>query len=245
MFASCCLVSMYLIWILGSRLILSINQSRATLWVLDTCLIVGLCRLVIILIKALLSSKKKEASHRIDKASRSTKHHQHYSTQDWCAWLDPQFVFGYACLMWCHATSFLVLDLWVFFHWVGEEWKTSITKSQRSRAGFPSMCKPASRENFQLLLSCVRPKSVSCTSNFLVQMFDFHKYTRHLLMLILNLLDLLQNHSLEAVLICNVVLITKLPAFTCVMNVWDQTCLTFVTSFCRFRYRTSKFVHRP
>ena len=36
------LVSMYLIWILGSKLILSNNQSRATLWVLGTCLIVGL-----------------------------------------------------------------------------------------------------------------------------------------------------------------------------------------------------------
>ena len=35
------LVSTYLIWILGSRLILFNNQSRATLWALDTCLIVG------------------------------------------------------------------------------------------------------------------------------------------------------------------------------------------------------------
>ena len=42
MSASWCLVSMYFIGILGSRLILSNNQSRATLWVLDICLIVGL-----------------------------------------------------------------------------------------------------------------------------------------------------------------------------------------------------------
>ena len=49
MSASWCLVSTYLIWILGSRLIiLSNNQSRATLWVLDTCLIVGLLPLIII-----------------------------------------------------------------------------------------------------------------------------------------------------------------------------------------------------
>ena len=40
--ASWLLVSTYLIWILGSQLILSNNQSSATLWVLDTCLIVGL-----------------------------------------------------------------------------------------------------------------------------------------------------------------------------------------------------------
>ena len=32
-------VSMYLIWILGSKLILSNNGSRAILWVLETCLI--------------------------------------------------------------------------------------------------------------------------------------------------------------------------------------------------------------
>ena len=56
MSASWLLVSMYLIWILGSRLIRSNNQSRATLWVLETCLIVGLLPLMIILITASLSS---------------------------------------------------------------------------------------------------------------------------------------------------------------------------------------------
>ena len=57
MSASWFLVSTYLIWILGSKLILSNNLSRATLWVLDTCLIVGLRPLIIILITASLSSK--------------------------------------------------------------------------------------------------------------------------------------------------------------------------------------------
>ena len=41
----------------GSKLILSNNQANATLWVLDTCLIVGLLLLIIILITASLSSK--------------------------------------------------------------------------------------------------------------------------------------------------------------------------------------------
>ena len=54
--ASWFLVSMYLIWILGSKWIRSNNQSRATLWVLDTCLIVGLLPFRIILITASLSS---------------------------------------------------------------------------------------------------------------------------------------------------------------------------------------------
>ena len=43
---------MYLIWILESRLIRSNNQSSATLWVLETCLTVGLLPLIIILITA-------------------------------------------------------------------------------------------------------------------------------------------------------------------------------------------------
>ena len=49
-------VNVIIIWILGSTLILSNNQSRATLWVLETCLIVGLLPFMIILITASLSS---------------------------------------------------------------------------------------------------------------------------------------------------------------------------------------------
>ena len=41
---------------LGPKLIRSNNQSKATLWVLETCLIVGLLPLKIILISASLSS---------------------------------------------------------------------------------------------------------------------------------------------------------------------------------------------
>ena len=57
MTASWCLVSMYQIWIFGCRLILSNNQSRTTLWVLDACLIVGLLPFIIILITTSLSSR--------------------------------------------------------------------------------------------------------------------------------------------------------------------------------------------
>ena len=46
--ASWFLVSMYLNQILDSKLILSNNQSRATLWVLETCLIVRLLPFMII-----------------------------------------------------------------------------------------------------------------------------------------------------------------------------------------------------
>ena len=58
---------MYLIWILVSRLIRSNNQSWATLWVLESCLIVGLLPLIIILITASLSSNTyNKASWRAD-----------------------------------------------------------------------------------------------------------------------------------------------------------------------------------
>ena len=50
MSASWCLVLMYLVWIFGSRLIMSNNQSNATLCVWDTCHIVGLLSLMAILI---------------------------------------------------------------------------------------------------------------------------------------------------------------------------------------------------
>ena len=46
-----------LIWILGSKLILSNNQSSATLWVRDTCLVAGPLPLMIILLTASLTSK--------------------------------------------------------------------------------------------------------------------------------------------------------------------------------------------
>ena len=46
-------------------------------------------------------------------------------------------------------------------------------------------------------------------------------------------------------LLCCVSHLTMLPVFTCVMHVRDQTRQTFVTRFCPFRHRTSKFVHRP
>ena len=53
------LVSQYLIRILESKLFRSDNQWRATLWVLETCLILGLLPAMIILITGSLSSNTK------------------------------------------------------------------------------------------------------------------------------------------------------------------------------------------
>ena len=57
MSASWFLDSTHLIWTFGSRLILTNHQSRATRWVRDNCLIVGLLPSIIIFITASLSSK--------------------------------------------------------------------------------------------------------------------------------------------------------------------------------------------
>ena len=56
------LVSIYLIRILVSKLIVSNNHSKAALWILETCLIVGLLPLIIILITASLSSNTLQQS---------------------------------------------------------------------------------------------------------------------------------------------------------------------------------------
>ena len=54
------------------------NQSRATLWVLETCLIVGLLSLMVILIIASLSSKKITTKLLGAKTGRLREHNQYY-----------------------------------------------------------------------------------------------------------------------------------------------------------------------
>ena len=85
-------------------------------------------------------------SHQSEKSSRSRKHNRHWITQDRCGELESWFGCGCAYLMKCHATGFPALFLWNSQVGWKEEWNTSITKSQRSRAGTPSMRKPASSE---------------------------------------------------------------------------------------------------
>ena len=77
MSASWFLVSMYLLWILGSKLILLNNQSRATLWVLETCLIVGLLPFIIILITASLSSNTYNKASWCENSTFEGTHGQH------------------------------------------------------------------------------------------------------------------------------------------------------------------------
>ena len=79
---------------------------------------------------------------------------------------------------------------------------TSMTKSHKSSAGKPSIRKPARWS--QILWSCEILTFAFCTSNWLVQMFDFRKCTKLRLILILSLQDLLHNLNLVTTLIDNV-----------------------------------------
>ena len=124
-----------------SKLILSSNQSRATLWVRETCLIVGLVPLILTLMTASLSSKTYNIA------------------------LESEFfVLDGVLSMFVGMTlvCFIGMGLCMFglaiadgFHWssslgcsilFGTERNTSITTSQRVRAGIPSMRKPESTE---------------------------------------------------------------------------------------------------
>ena len=83
----------------------------------------------------------------------------------------------------------------------------------------------------------MRPRSVSCTSNFLVHMFGFRKYTEVFPRVILSLQGLPQSQSLETILICIVVLCYQhdnIAEFTCVMNVRDQTRQRLSQDFVHF-----------
>ena len=77
---------------------------------------------------------------------KNTSRSTHYSTQYCCAWFNLQFGSGCACLMWCHVTCFLVLNVW--FSLIELEKSEILQKPnlQRSRAGIPSMRKPAWRD---------------------------------------------------------------------------------------------------
>ena len=144
----------------------------------------------------------------------------HWLDQDWCVWSE----FGFANWVVLTVTSFPV-TLWNPSICPVESMVNEIFRSPnpkgRGREFHPCANQRQERQ-VQLLLSCVKQMSASCTSNLLVRMFDFRKYTRDHPMLILSLQSLLQNQNLETVPICTVVLCLSqaiLPEFTCVMNV--------------------------
>ena len=132
MSASWFLDSTCMIWTFGSRLILSNNQSRATRWVPDTCLIVGLLPLMIIFITASVSSK----CTTVILSQRDVRSKELHS--------DPTLV-DLGCDFWV-LTPVSYVHAWVGFGILWVVPSTSLTKSHKSSAGTPSIRKPASND---------------------------------------------------------------------------------------------------
>ena len=138
---------------LVSKLILSNNQSRATLWVLKTCLIVGLLPFMIILITAsLYSNTYNKAFWREELTFEEIKSTLSRSSiipwdcfRFWSVWgatrTSRRFVHGspHSWLFWC-----------VF------PWSTATIRSHNSRAGKPSNLSPVSREMISDSVGAVR-----------------------------------------------------------------------------------------
>ena len=151
-----------------SNLILSNNQSSATLWVLETCLIVGLLPWMIILITASLSSNtNNKASWRKELTFEEKNQHclDHQSFHE----------FSFALEIKMRLT---VLDHSDAFS--REELRRSDAINQ-VRVYHPSLIQRPKRW-FRILLNCVKLKFVSSTSNLLEQTYDFQKCTMFHLM---------------------------------------------------------------
>ena len=113
--------------------------------------------------------------------------------------------------------------LFGFLRLVGEECNTSITKSQRSRAGIPSSHRPASREIVSDSVELCETEVCFLHIQLLgTNVVDFQMRTKFTLKSILSLQDLRQCQSPESVPTCIDVRcfhMTILLTFTCVMNV--------------------------
>ena len=132
---------MYLIWILGSRLIQSNNLSRATLWFLETCLIVGLLPLMIILNTASLSSKiynkaswREECTFEVRKSTLSRS-----SIIPW-DFFRVESLWGAARTKFVHGSP---RSLWLWFVF---PWRIATIRSNKSSAEIPSNLSPVSKE---------------------------------------------------------------------------------------------------
>ena len=171
MSASWFLVSMYLIWILGSKLILSNNQSRATLWVLETCLIVGFLPFKIILITASLSSNTynkascwEEVTFERIKSTLSKSFYEITFVFELCEVLNELHVGSDTCLsVLCYSDSCF------------PELRRSDRINQVQVYHPTSILHP--RKCFLILLNCAKLKFVSYTSNWLEQTYDFQTST--------------------------------------------------------------------
>ena len=120
---------------------------------------------------------------------------------------------------------------------------------QRSRAGIPSIRRPASRETISDL-STVQNRSLFLTHPIYgKRTCDFQICTQFSLKSILSLLDISGKVRFlkrsQPALACSVSRMAMLLKFTCVMNVRNHSSQAFVTSSGPFGDCSCKFVYRP
>ena len=216
---------------LGSRLIRSNSQSRVTMWVLETCLIVGLLLFMIILNTAALSSEHIQQSFLLRRVWRLSEHNQYYLARwSYLEILVLSMITGRSGLS----------VVWVMYP------KTEAIRSHNSRAGKPSNLIPASKEmndfwfcwttevcflHIQLFVTHVwLPKMHSVLREVGFRIFKISREVR------------IYKQS-QSALFFSITHIAMLFVFTYVMNVWNQSIQAFVTGFGPFCDRSCKFVH--
>ena len=141
--------------------------------------------------------------------------------------------------------SVTLLHLWFcWFGSVGNEMLHLPNAKNRERESH--LCVNLHRKRlFQLPGKCVKLRFVSCTSTTCWHECSFRKMHKILKDVYFESSKSLVKSKSWNNFLCRVAHVTKLPVFTCMMNVRDHTCLTFVTSFCPCCGCTSKFCHRP
>ena len=150
--------------------------------------------------------------------------------------LDWIFSLVLAVIVWCGVTRrvSLVLDLW--FSLIG--WRRVSDfyyLSQRSRAGIPSMRKPASRDRSSASVELCETEVCSLHIQLIgthVWLSKIHKSPPVVDFWVFQVfckIRILKEYC--SALLCCVTHLTILPKFTCVMNVDVKTRQTFVTCF--------------
>ena len=206
--ASWCLVSMWRNLNLGSKLILSNNQPRTTLWVRETCLVVG------------PSTLENQFGHCLT-VLKNMQHNALYFVINVC-WDDVGVLDGDGVM---HDNGSTVRCAMKHFQ--------LLVRKGQEREYRP--CADLHREKwFHLLWNCVKLKSLSGTSNFLVQMCDFR-------------VDFESSRSPAKSESWNngSVVVRYFPHDNVSdVHLYDDTRQTFV-GLCPLCDRTRKFYHRP
>ena len=128
------------------------------------------------------------------------------------------------------------------------ERNTSITTSHKSRASDPSVRNPASNEvisdslelwDTDVCFSHIQQKETN------VRHPSIHKIPLMLIFLVLKVTSKIWVlKKAQSTMLCCISRMATLTIVSCVMNVWNQSCQSFITSLCPFCAWWSKFVHQ-